>query len=168
MKNNELDGEHNKTKHGVAHRDAHRVLRVMMASGADLGQLYSAFGMQKHIFGEEFTDELIGKVLEEQKLPTDLLKAADDTKYDKMLRDSLNSAIEVVGDDVGVPTIIFEIDGKRTGYFGPVLQKLPSVTESLKLWDGLQALATNPDFYELKRTRPAGGPETASTAICIP
>lgn len=168
MKNDELGGEHDGTKHGDAHRAAHRVLRVMVASSTDMGELYSAFGTQKHIFGEEFTDELIGKVLEEQKLPADLLKAADDTKYDKALQESLDSAFEAVGNDVGVPTIIFDIDDKRTGYFGPVLQKLPSVTESLKLWDGLQVLATNPDFYELKRTRPAGGPETASTAICVP
>ena len=133
-----------------------------------MGQLYSAFGTHRHIYGEDYSDELITKVLAELKLPPRLIEAEDDTNYDKALRSSLDSALEVVGDDVGVPTIIFNQDGQRTGYFGPVLQKLPSVSESLKLWDGLQTLATNQDFYELKRTRPSGGPETASTAICVP
>lgn len=168
IKNGELDGEHDKTKHSDIHRAAHRVLRVMLASGAELGSLYTAFGMQKHIFGERYTDEVIKKVLAEQNLPATLLEAADDTGYDEALQKLLDGALDIVGNDVGVPTIIFNVDGKKTGYFGPVLQRLPSVTESLKLWDGLQVLATNPDFYELKRTRPSGGPETASTAVCVP
>ena len=30
------------------------------------------------------------------------------------------------------------------------------------MWDGLSRLATVETFYELKRTRPAGGPDTQS------
>lgn len=172
IKNDCLDASKpTRDEHAGYHRQSHRVLRVMQAAasdGADLGELYTAFGTQCHVYGEDYTDEIIAKVLADLKLPAELLSAADDKSYDKALQASLDSALEVVGDDVGVPTIVFNDDGKRTGYFGPVLQKLPSVTDSLKLWDGLQVLATNQDFYELKRTRPSGGPETASTAVCVP
>lgn len=166
MKNDELG------KASGGHVPAHRVLRVIQAAqthhSANAGELYTAFGTQRHIMGETYTDELIQSVLRGQKLPESLLAAADDTSYDEALRASLDSALEVVGDDVGVPTIIFHTHGKRTGYFGPVLQDLPGVADSLKLWDGLVTLASSDEFYELKRTRPAGGPNTASTAVCRP
>lgn len=133
-----------------------------------MGELYSAFGSQRHIMGEDYSDDLLRQVLAEQKLPENLLAEADNKSWDKELEASMNSALEVVGNDVGVPTVIFNNNGKRTGYFGPVLQDLPGVADSLKLWDAVAALATADEFYELKRTRPEGGPNTASTAVCRP
>lgn len=135
--------------------------------GASIIDLYTDFGIQHHVAGNEFDDELIRKVLAKHKLPADLLQAADDTAYDKELRASLKSATDVAGQDIGVPTIIFKLaDGSKNGYFGPVLQNLPELDESLKLWDGLSLLATNKSFYELKRSRPAGNPDVYSTARC--
>ncbi len=162
LKNNELgtDVDH--------HKEAHRLLRVMLASGQPLGPLYTAFGTENHIFGEDYNDEITSKVLLELNLPSDLVHAADDTHYDKALQSSIDAAVAVVGNDVGVPIIIFEAEHGKAGYFGPVLQTLPSVTESLKLWDALAVLATSTSFYELKRTRPDSGPNTASTAVCVP
>lgn len=151
----------------AAHVAAHRVLRVIEAADADKGELYTAFGTRYHIYGEQYDDKCIAAVLADLHLPAELARAADSTDYDETIRGSMESAVAVAGNNIGVPVIVFDINGKKTGYFGPVLQRLPSVTESLKLWDGLQALAANPDFYELKRTRPEGGPETASTAVCI-
>lgn len=147
---------------------SHRVLRVMVASGADMGELYTAFGTQKHIMGEEFNNEAILQILNKQKLPAELLLAADDSSYDETIQQFMEEALSLTGNDVGVPIISFTTEHGKVGYFGPVLQKLPSVTESLKLWDGLQTLATSPHFYELKRSRPNGDPEVASTAICVP
>ena len=54
-------------------------------------------------------------------------------------------------------------DGERRGYFGPVLNAMPNEEEGLAIWDGLSTLAPVTSFYELKRTRPGGGPDTAST-----
>lgn len=165
------NGELGDIKHSSEHGNSHRVLRVMQlaaSQGSDMGEMYTAFGTERHIMGEEYADEIIKKVLAELDLSAELLSAADDKSQDSALRDSLDSALEVVGNDVGVPTIIFNDGGKRTGYFGPVLQDLPGVADSLKLWDGLRVLATAPQFYELKRTRPDSGPNTASTAICLP
>ena len=79
----------------------------------------------------------------------------------------MKEAISVAGEDIGVPTIVFELeDGTKTGYFGPVLQDLPDKEESLRLWDSLSVLATDKSFYELKRSRPAGVPDVYSTAKC--
>lgn len=153
------------------HLPAHRILRVILAAskqGGDMGELYSAFGTQRHVLGEAYGDNVIKQVLKEQNLDQALLKYADETSLDSELEASINSALEVVGNDVGVPIIIFNKDGKRSGYFGPVLLKLPSVSHSLDLWDGLVTLATSEEFYELKRSRDGVGPDTASTAICIP
>ena len=65
-----------------------------------------------------------------------------------------------------MPTIIFNNNGKKQGYFGPVLQELPNKEEALKLWDGLAVLASSETFYELKRSRPSGDPNVFSTAKC--
>lgn len=165
IKNNQL------SKTGGWHSASHRVLRVIIAAsqqGVDMGELYSAFGYQKHIMGENYNDIMIAQVLAEQALDADLLNAADDTTLDAQLESSMNSALEVVGNDVGVPIIIFNQNGQRSGYFGPVLISMPNVSNSLKLWDGLVAMATSKEFYELKRTRKHGDADTASTAVCIP
>jgi len=171
IKNKEAaDNDKDQTKHGDMHRGAHRVLRVMLAAqdkGASLIDLYTDFGIQYHVAGNEYDDELILKVLAKHKLPEALLKAADDSSYDKALRASIKSATDVAGQDIGVPTIVFKLaGGDKNGYFGPVLQMLPDLEESLKLWDGLSMLATNKSFYELKRSRPSGGPDVVSTARC--
>jgi hypothetical protein len=135
-------------------------------SKADLSELYAVFGSRKHIDGRDYDDNLIKTTLKSLNLPAELFEAADDPKFDKDLEDSITSATDIVGNDVGVPIIMFiDASGKRRGYFGPVLQALPKDNEAcLKLWDGLTALATSDDFYELKRTRPDGGPDTSSTA----
>lgn len=170
IKNDELAGGHDKTKHGDIHRAAHRVLRVMLAaqdSGASFLDLYTDFGIPYHIAGDQYEDALISSVLAKHNLPADLLQAADDTSYDARLQASIESAISIAGEDIGVPTIVFTLDdGSKSGYYGPVLQELPDLEESLELWDSLSTLATSKHFYELKRSRPTGGPDVFSTAKC--
>lgn len=171
LKNNEMsDRGKDKTPHGNAHRAGHRIHRVIAvaaAKGASVIDLYSAFGIQYHIAGMEYSDEGIRDVLAQLKLPAELQAAADDTSLDTGLAAELQTALDVAGKDIGVPTIVFySDDGSKLGYFGPVLQELPELSESLRIWDGLEKLATVKSFYELKRTRPDGGPNTASTAKC--
>lgn len=171
IKNDELvnDG-HDKTEHGDMHRAAHRVLRVLLAAeqqGAKLIDLYTDIGIPYHVGGRDYDDKLISEILAKHNLPAELAHAADDTSYDQALADSVQSATAVAGQDIGVPTIVFEqADGKLAGYFGPVLNELPDVDEAVKLWDGLRQLASNTSFYELKRNRPEGQPNVFSTAKC--
>lgn len=170
LKNDEVRDGHDHTEHGDLHRSAHRVLRVMLAAGtkgAKLIDLYNDFGLAHHIGGEAFDDALIVRTLGEHQLPAELAAAADSTDFDAALTDSIKSATDVAGQDIGVPTIIFIAqDGSKNGFFGPVLQTLPEKTQALKLWDGLTQLATDKNFYELKRSRPSGDPDVFSTARC--
>ena len=124
--------------------------------------------MVRHIVGDALDDDGLRSMLTDYlHLPDTLLAAADDTSHDTELKASLDEALAVVRDDVGVPILIFTPqDGPQQGYFGPVLNELPEIEESLSIWDGLVKLATVKSFYELKRTRPAGSPNTASTAKC--
>lgn len=171
IKNDELDPSRpGKTEHGELHRSSHRVLRVMLAAeakGAKLIDLYTDFGIPHHIGGDAFDDALITSVLAKHHLPAELAVAADDTSSDQALADSIKTATDVAGQDIGVPTIVFTTaDGGKNGFFGPVLQMLPDMDEALKLWDGLSQLASNKNFYELKRSRPSGDPDVYSTAKC--
>ena len=169
MKNNELAGDDDAVnEHGEMHRSSHRVLRVITKAaeqhGASVIDLYSAFGRRFHLDHEKYDDTMIADVLAAAGLPAELAKAADDTSLDEGLQASINSAVEAVGDDTGVPTIVFvSDDGQRRGFYGPVLQELPSKDDALRLWDSLVGLVSVPAFYELKRTRPEGMPDTAST-----
>ncbi|MFZ1249721.1 MAG: DsbA family protein [Candidatus Saccharimonadales bacterium] len=171
LKNNELAVRENESKYASTHRAGHRVQRVIAAAAQHhpekMLELYTSFGVKFHIAGLPFDDTMIATVLNELQLPTELASAADDTSYDASLKDSLQAALKVVGNDVGVPLIIFTLaDGTQQGYFGPVLNELPALEESLQIWDGLAALATAKSFYELKRTRPTGQPDVFTTARC--
>ena len=169
LKNDELTS--GDSPHRGMHVSAHRSLRVMLAAQqqhqASLIDMYTVAGLKRHVLGEDIDDAFISAVLEDQNLPAELLKAADDENYDTKLQDCIDEAVTIGGSDIGVPFIVFENnDGQKQGFFGPVLQTLPPENESLDLWDGLSKLATNKSFYELKRSRPGGGPDTASTANC--
>ena len=169
MKNDELGkNEKDLSKYGVSHLRSHRALRVIEAAveaGGDRGKLHSDIGKMHHVEGYDYTDTEIELMLNLSQLDPALAKAADDESHDKTLRQSLDQAIGIVGEDVGVPLIVYESrDGQKTGYFGPVLMRQPAGQDALDLWDGLSKLAASKDFYELKRSRPAGGPDTKGPA----
>lgn len=172
LKNDSLSPKKGESSHAAKHRASHRVHRVISRAanvhGANMINLYSEFGIRYHTMDKSFDDETILEVLESLKLPEELVSAADDTSLDPALQAELDSAIEIAGEDIGVPTIVFTAtDNSKLGYFGPVLNELPSDSEeSLRIWDGLEKLATTPSFYELKRNRPAGGPDIYSAARC--
>lgn len=166
IKNGDLEGGGG--EYGEKHRTSHRILRVIAAAqlqdASTAGTLYHAFGVAHHIDGRPFTDELIQSVLAAQQLPENLIAAADDRSHDTTISQSMTDALELVGDDAGVPIIAFtHQDGVRRGFFGPVLLQMPELNEALKLWDGIHTLSAVDSFYELKRSR-SGEPDIASTA----
>lgn len=171
LKNNELEPRTDESMHAPAHRGAHRLQRVIARAvaehGASAAELYSDVGVRFHIMEQAFDDDMIRAVLAAKQLPTTLLDAADDTRLDEALQAQIDTAVEAAGPDIGVPTIVFRAkDGARLGYFGPVLNELPStLQESLDIWDGLEKLAISPSFYEIKRAREAG-PNVFSAARC--
>lgn len=169
LKNDELTATDDETSYARKHRASHRVHRVIAAAardGAAIVDLYTAFGTKYHVAGFDYNDEWIGRVLDELGLAQELSATADDESLDTHLASELAAATAAAGRDIGVPTIVFHTDAGALGYFGPVLNTLPELDESLDIWDGLARLATTSSFYEIKRTRPRGSPDIASTARC--
>ncbi|HMS24887.1 MAG TPA: DsbA family protein [Acidimicrobiia bacterium] len=157
IKNGELDGE-DVTGHLDTHTIAHRVLRMIEAihaeEGIDRGQLYSAFGRAYFIDKTLNDDNFMPVVLQQLGLDPDYINQADNIEHDTALTQHMDTAIEIVGDDVGVPLVIFVNEkGEKQGYFGPVLQGLPDTQDGLDLWDGLSSLGSSSNFFELKRAR---------------
>ncbi len=60
-------------------------------------------------------------------------------------------ALSRTGRDVGTPIIHFEPpDG--VAFFGPVISRLPSDEDVVRLWDHVIGLASFPGFSEMKRS----------------
>lgn len=166
MKNEELNGD-DVTGHLDTHTIAHQVLRIIESvyknEGIDRGVLYTEFGKSYFLDKKLNDDDFMQAVLERMGVDSKYILEAENSDIDKSLKAHIKNAIEIVGDDVGVPLIIFlNENGQRQGYFGPVLQGLPEKQEGLVLWDALSLLGSNSHFYELKRSR-TGGSKVKST-----
>ncbi len=148
-------------EHG--HTAGLRMLRVAAAIRDDLGRdpmaaLVTAYGesywdkpkgsgMRSHLSTVEHAEE----VLTAAGLPTDYAKALDDTSWDAMLEDETELALARTGRDVGTPIITFQPpDG--LSFFGPVISRVPSDEDAVRLWDAVTTLAGFPGFAEMKRS----------------
>ena len=144
---------------------SHRMLRVIEAArdaaatpeaGNDAAfKLYWEFGARIHHDSDFDFD--IADALTTVGLDTSLATAADDESWDKTIRDAMDDGLGLVGNDVGTPIIATtNTHGERVGYFGPVITKIPSTDDSLKMWDALMAMMDIDGFFELKKTRTEG------------
>jgi 2-hydroxychromene-2-carboxylate isomerase len=133
---------------------------VRVCTAAELGHgpealrpLYLALGRMRHEEGRELDHDTILAALAEAGLPAELADAAtrpavaDD--IESALRASHTEGMEPVGNEVGTPVI--HVDG--AAFFGPVITRVPTGADALRLFDATVTMARFPSFFELKRTR---------------
>lgn len=146
----------------ASHTAGLRILRVAAATRAAVdraavGTLYTAAG--RTIFERAPVEDRswlgtashIEQILALAGLPAELAAAADDTSHDAVIGRESDEALERTGRDVGTPIIVFQPpDGPA--FFGPVISRVPSADEAVRLWNAVIELATFPGFAELKRS----------------
>ena len=97
------------------------------------------------------TIEHATEILTAAGLPTTYAPAVDDEQWDTVLAAETDEALWLTGKDVGTPIIhYFPPDG--AALFGPVISRLPSDEDAVRLWDHVIGLASFPGFAELKRS----------------
>ena len=140
----------------------HRMLRVLEAVRAagdtpeagnhDVFKLYWELGARIH--HDQRLDFDIADALSTVGLDVAFVDAADDESWDAVIRTAMDDGLGLVGTDVGTPIIAtHNTHGERVGYFGPVITKIPSTDDSLKMWDALMDMMDVDGFFELKKTR---------------
>jgi hypothetical protein len=119
---------------------------------AALARLYPALGRRIHDEGNKDFDAVIPAALAEAGLPVDLAEFADRGDVDPQMRESTARAQQLVGEDLGTPTIVVD----DVAFFGPIFTSIPRGEEALRVFDGARLLAGCRAFSELKRVRADG------------
>jgi hypothetical protein len=126
-----------------------------------VGALYEAWGDRYWNLdaGGELVERLaaaarsvdVGEILHALDLPADLLDAADDDRWDALIRAETDEAFRRTGPGVGTPIITFD-PPHGNSLFGPVISDIPDDDQAVEFFDALRTVASFAAFSELKRT----------------
>lgn len=141
------------------HLEALEVLRIVEAVRAKLGEakvgdLYTDVGESIH-YKKKLATENLDQILEKNKIDQKFLKEGKNRKWDRLIWKSMDKALKMAGNNVGVPLIEFG-SHPGTAYFGPVMTPAPVGKDALNLYEVLEKVISIPNFYELKRGRDKG------------
>ncbi len=101
--------------------------------------------------GHRGTAAFLTPVLAAAGLPVALADALEDESWDALIQGETDEALTLTGRDVGTPIIHFEPPA-GVAFFGPVISRLPSEQDAVRLWDHVVGLAGFAGFAELKRS----------------
>lgn len=137
---------------------AHGALRSVEAVWADhgdepIGRLYTEIGNRFHL-QQDNSPGAVSAAIEAAGL--DPSYAAADERWDEAIRQSMADAIKHVGDEVGVPILVFHDEDRAAGISGPIMSPAVTGELALALWDNVVGVAWTPNVFELKRARTTG------------
>jgi hypothetical protein len=146
------------------HASGLRLLRVAARARAEHGravvgpfyeaassEIFDAAGAAELTAGTRGSRAFVEPLLACAGLPSGLADALDDTRWDDQIRAEGEEALALTGKDVGTPIIHFS-PPEGPALFGPVISRLPSPEDAVRLWEHVTALAAFPGFAELKRS----------------
>ena len=141
----------------AAHALSHRMLRIMEAARARVGEesvepLLMAWGPRVFPRGSARDDSILVACLDACGLDADLLDAAGEEKWDAPIVESMAIAYEYGGHKAQTPTIVVRDDPPH-GFKGPVMAPAPTGEAAVRLWDAIQVLSREPGFFEITRPR---------------
>jgi 2-hydroxychromene-2-carboxylate isomerase len=153
--------EHLRERVIAGHALSHRMLRIFEAVRAGNGedavdQLYAAWGARFFAHAARRGDELLAELLAACGLPSDLVEAAGDEKWDAQIVEAMEEAYAFAGPKTQTPAIVVRADPPH-GFKGPVMSPAPTGEAAVRLWDAIQVLSAEPGFFEMtrpRRTRP--------------
>ena len=85
-------------------------------------------------------------------VPSELIEAADDEKWDAPIVESMEVAYAFGGPRTQTPTIVVRADPPH-GFKGPVMAPAPTGDGAVRLWDAVQVISAEPGFFEITRPR---------------
>ncbi len=141
----------------AAHALSHRMLRIFEAARARAGEeavdaLYSEWGRRFFVDRSPHDDTLLSICLAGASLEPDLLRAADEEKWDAPIVEAMDVAYAFGGPKTQTPTIVVDADPPY-GFKGPVMAPAPTGDGAVRLWDAVAVIAREPGFFEITRPR---------------
>jgi hypothetical protein len=141
----------------AAHALSHRMLRILEAARSRSGEgavdaLFNAWGPRFFVRDRAADDELLLECLAACDADPDLLRAADDEKWDAPILEAMKVAYAFGGPKTQTPTIVVRAE-EPFGFKGPVMAPAPTGVAALRLWDAIDVIAREPGFFEITRPR---------------